>query len=466
MTIPLRSAKPPQGGSGFAIAVVVLLVLVGVSGLLAWGVSSLLAAQFPTLPAWTLLLLVIVALVPGMFVVARAFPWITNWYYLLPAIVVLAAFTVFPIVYTVNFAFTNYSGINSGFPDTSYKTTVALSQDRRTVTFSEVPGDVSSIEQLLGCAQGGGSCRGRPIALYDEEGINPVTYTVQSVQGRAVTLTAPVAAAFVATDATRVNTYGYVALAQFQRIFARASAALWPVFGWTVIFAASTIVINAVAGLVLGILLNNKRLKFRNFYRTLLFLPWAIPTVISIPMWGALLNQQFGIVNKTLGLLGAVPIPWLNDALWIKMAILLVNLWLGFPYMMTATIAALSTIPDELYEAADIDGASRLQQIRSITLPLLRGAFTPILLSGFAFNFNNFGIVYLLTPTPPTIEGRESTASAADILLSWGYRVAFSANGGQDFGLASAIAVIIGILTIGISVINFRAAGVFKEARR
>jgi arabinogalactan oligomer/maltooligosaccharide transport system permease protein len=464
MTISLRSAKPPQGGGGFALAVLVLLVLVGLSGLVAWGISSVLTAQFPQLPAWTLLLLIVLALVPGMVLVARAFPWITNWYYLLPAIVVLAAFTVFPIVYTVNFAFTNYSGVNSGFPDTSYKTTVALSPDRRTVTFSEVPADIGSIERLLGCENR--RCAGRPIALYDEQGINPVTYTVQSVAGRAVTLAAAVPAAFVVTDATRINSYGYVQLEQFQRIFARASAALWPVFLWTVIFAASTIFINAIAGLVLGLLLNNKRLKFRNFYRTLLFLPWAIPTVISIPMWGALLNQQFGIVNKTLGLLGATPIPWLNDALWIKMAILLVNLWLGFPYMMTATIAALSTIPDELYEAADIDGASRLQQIRHITLPLLRGAFTPILLSGFAFNFNNFGIVYLLTPTPPTIEGRESTASAADILLSWGYRVAFSANGGQDFGLASAIAVIIGILTIGISIINFRAAGVFQEARR
>lgn len=464
MTISLRSAKPPQGGGGFALAVLVLLVLVGLSGLVAWGISSVLTAQFPQLPAWTLLLLIVLALVPGMVLVARTFPWITNWYYLLPAIVVLAAFTVFPIVYTVNFAFTNYSGVNSGFPDTSYKTTVALSPDRRTVTFSEVPADIGSIERLLGCENR--RCAGRPIALYDEQGINPVTYTVQSVAGRAVTLAAAVPAAFVVTDATRINSYGYVQLEQFQRIFARASAALWPVFLWTVIFAASTIFINAIAGLVLGLLLNNKRLKFRNFYRTLLFLPWAIPTVISIPMWGALLNQQFGIVNKTLGLLGATPIPWLNDALWIKMAILLVNLWLGFPYMMTATIAALSTIPDELYEAADIDGASRLQQIRHITLPLLRGAFTPILLSGFAFNFNNFGIVYLLTPTPPTIEGRESTASAADILLSWGYRVAFSANGGQDFGLASAIAVIIGVLTIGISIINFRAAGVFQEARR
>ncbi len=464
MTVSLRNSTTPEGSRGLFIALAVLLGMLAVCGLVAWGVSSLIGASFPTAPAWLVLLFLAAALIPAMLFVARAFPWITNWYYLLPAIVVLAAFTVFPIVMTVNFAFTNYSGLNSGFPDTSYKTPITLSGDRREVTFGEIPGHFKTLRGLFGCE--GATCAGRPITLYDKQGFAPVTVTIERVQGDTVTLAAPVSAAFVPTDATRVNTYGYVGLSQFQQIFGQATAALWPVFAWTLVFAASTVVINAVAGLILGILLNNKNLKFRNVYRTLLFLPWAIPTVISIPMWGALMNQQFGVMNRALGLLGPNPVPWLTDGLWIKIAILLVNLWLGFPYMMTATLAALATIPDDIYEAADIDGASGWQKVRNITLPMLRGAFTPILLSGFAFNFNNFGVVYLLTPAPPPVEGRVSTASAADILLSWGYKTAFSANGGQNFALASAIAVVIAVLTIGISVLNFRAAGVFREARR
>ena len=239
-------------------------------------------------------------------------------------------------------------------------------------------------------------------------------------------------------------------------------AALLPVFAWTLIFAASTVFINALAGLVLGILLNNKNLKFRGVYRTLLFLPWAIPTVISIPMWGALMNQQFGIVNRALGLLGSNPVPWLTDGLWIKIAILLVNLWLGFPYMMTATLAALATIPEDIYEAADIDGASAWQKTRSITLPLLRNAFTPILLSGFAFNFNNFNIIYMLTGGGPRFADAATNIGATDLLITVVYKTAFSGVG-RDYGLASALSIVIFLIVATISAISFRQTKALEE---
>jgi arabinogalactan oligomer / maltooligosaccharide transport system permease protein len=268
------------------------------------------------------------------------------------------------------------------------------------------------------------------------------------------------------TSVTRFNQIQYVGLGNFQEIFSKASVELWPIFGWTVIFALATIVINTIAGLFLGILMANKRLKFRNLYRTLLILPWAVPAVISIQMWVALFNQNFGIINRVLALLGSAPIPWLADPLWAKVAILLVNLWLGFPYMMTATISSLASISEDLYEAASIDGASRWQQIQAITLPLLRQAFTPILLSGFAFNFNNFGIIYLLTQGGPAVQGNSATGKSTDILISWGYNNAFGAAGGASYGFASAIAIIIAFLTIGISMVNFRVAGVFEEAKK
>ncbi|GAA0511603.1 ABC transporter permease subunit [Deinococcus depolymerans] len=461
--IPKRSATvPPQGTRGVFVALLILSALIGLSVLIGWLVAGLTAQVLPGAPAYTILIFTLLALLILAPLTYRLFPWITNWFYLLPALVFILAFTVLPVILTVNYAFTNYSGSNSGNPDSASRTAATLSADRRTVTLPELAGQ--SMAEFLKCAAP--DCAGSTVVLYDEDASVPYRQKVASVRGAAITLAAPMPGDVKISGATRINRYEYVGLANFREIFGKASRALWPVFLWTVVFAFSTIVINAVAGLILGILLYNKRLKGRNIYRTLLFLPWAVPAVISVQMWVALFNQQFGIVNKTLGLLGVAAVPWLGDPLWAKVSILLVNLWLGFPYMMTATISALSTINDDLYEAAEIDGASRWQQITTITLPLLRTSFTPILLSGFAFNFNNFGIIYLLTAGGPAQEGRESTAQSTDILLSWGYNTAFVSSGGQNFALASAIALIIFFLTLAISLVNFRAAGVFEEARK
>lgn len=465
---PLRSATAPQGALGVLFAVLILLLLLAAAAGIGWLLSSATAAMWPSAPPYMILVWMAAALVVLTPVVGRLFPWIREWFYLFPALVFVLAFTVLPVVLTVNYAFTNYSGQNSGNPDSAARTAATLGPDRLTLTLTGRE-EEGTLPEYLRCTAS--NCAGDNVVLYDEEASVPHTFKIASAgQGGSgqeqVTLAAPVPAGLDVAYVTRINRYEYVGLANFQEIFSKASRALWPVFGWTVAFAFFTVVLNALAGLILGILLYNKRLKGRNIYRTLLFLPWAIPAVISVQMWKALLDQNFGIVNKTLGLLGLLPVPWLGDPLWAKISVLLVNLWLGFPYMMTATISALSTINEDLYEAASIDGATRWQQIQNITLPLLRNSFTPLLLSAFAFNFNNFGIIYLLTAGGPAQEGRESTAQSTDILLSWGYNTAFAANGGQNYALASAIALIIFFLTLAISLVNFKAAGVFDEARK
>lgn len=458
-----RTATPPEGPGGVFMAVFILAMMLGIAVLAGWLLSGLTASLIPGAPPYTILIFIVLALLIMMPVVGRLFPWIGNWYYLFPALVFLAAFTILPIVMTVNYAFTNYTAQNSNSPDSAARTDATLSADRTTVNVKNF-GDAANIAEFLKCKAA--DCAGDTVVLFDEEASVPMKAKIASASGNDVKLTAPLAGDMKVAYATRINRYNYVGLANFREIFGKASRALWPVFWWTVIFAFGSVVINAIAGLILGILLYNKRLKGRNIYRTLLFLPWAIPAVISVQMWVALFNQQFGIVNKGLGLLGIAAVPWLGDPLWAKISILLVNLWLGFPYMMTATISALSTINDDLYEAASIDGASRWQQIQAITLPLLRTSFTPLLLSSFAFNFNNFGIIYLLTKGGPAQEGREATAQSTDILLSWGYNTAFSSGGGQNYALASAIALIIFFLTLAISLVNFKAAGVFEEARK
>lgn len=441
--------KHPPGLKGFLLALALLLGLL----VLATGVGILgylaLEARY-ALPGWTILGLALVVLVPGAILLTRLFPWLSDWYYFLPALSFLLVFTLYPIGLTVYLAFTDYSGARNGFPDRSTETRVLKQEGAKLVL--EAP-----VEEALRCQP----CQGEPVEVYAEG--HRMRARILEAEGPTLLLdrTPPFLAAFVA----KVNAFHFVGLRNFAFILSQAGQALLPVFLWNVVFAASTVLLNAFLGLVLGLILHNKALKLRNFYRTVLIVSWALPGVITVQVWVALLNYNFGAINRLLGVLGVYPIPWLNDPDWAKVAILLVNLWLGFPYMMTATLGALSTIPDELYEAARVDGATPWQALWGITLPLLEKPMVPILLSSFAFNFNNFYIIYLLTGGGPAQEGRLATAQATDILISWAYKTAFSAEGQSAYGLGAAISLIIFAITVAISLVNFRATGALREVR-
>ncbi len=469
MTIIRRvpNQAPPAGPAGVLIAIFTILGLCVVAFGAGWGITQVLAGIFDRpggfqIPAYLILILGALVLIPLMVVAVRLLPWLVNWYYLLPAIVFLLVFTVYPIVLTIGYAFTNYSGQNSGESDTSSRLEVTkLSSTQLKLAAG------ANAQTELRCETP--TCAGLPIGMPDPQDAKkkPRGNSIVSVDNGVITLKNALPDFYKPVQVNRVNPIQFIGVSNFNDIFAKAGVQLWPVFVWTVIFAVSTTLINVVAGLVLGILLNNKRLKFRNVYRTLLFLPWAIPAVISVQIWKAgLLSTNTGALNRLFGLFGGMPVPWLDDELWAKVAILMVNLWLGFPYMMTATLSALSAIPEDLYEAAEVDGATKWQQVTGITLPMLQTAFVPIALSTFAFNFNNFGLIFLLTEGGPKLEGRLATAQSTDILISWGYNTAFTAAGNAAYGPASAIAIIVAVLTIGISIVNFRVAGVFKEAQK
>lgn len=441
--------RHPPGLTGFLLALGLVLLLLASSlgvGLLGY---FLLAAYLPV-PGWTVLLLGLLVLLSGAILLGRLFPWLTDWYYLLPALSFLLVFTLYPIGLTVYLAFTDYSGAKNGFPDRS--TEVAVLEAKGATLRLEAP-----LEEAFRCT----ACAG--LRVEGEREGRRFRAQVLEAQGVEVVLdrTPPFPPAYL----YRVNTFGFVGFQNFARILAQANQALWPVFLWNVAFATLTVLLNALVGLVLGLILNNKALKLRNLYRTLLVVSWALPGVITVQVWVALLNYNFGAINRLLGVLGIYPIPWLNDPDWAKVAVLLVNLWLGFPYMMTATLGALSTIPDELYEAARVDGATPWQALWGITLPLLEKPMMPILLSSFAFNFNNFYIIYLLTGVGPAEEGRLATAQATDILISWAYKTAFSAEGQSAYGLGAAISILIFLLTVAISLVNFRLTGALREVR-
>lgn len=228
------------------------------------------------------------------------------------------------------------------------------------------------------------------------------------------------------------------------------------VFTWTVVWALLSVVFTFILGLFLAMVLNNPHLHFSGLYRSLLIIPYAIPGFVSALVWRGLLNTDFGQVNRVLEALFNLSIPWLQDPFWAKVGLFVVNLWLGFPYMMIVTLGALQSISPELHEAAYCDGATVGQRLRHITFPLLMTSVLPLLISSFAFNFNNFTLIHLLTDGRPPISGAATPAGSTDILISYTYRLAFEGGRGSDFGLASAVSVLIFILIGTITWFNFR----------
>jgi arabinogalactan oligomer/maltooligosaccharide transport system permease protein len=229
------------------------------------------------------------------------------------------------------------------------------------------------------------------------------------------------------------------------------------VFAWTIFFSVSTVISMFAVGLILAIALD-KRIRFRPMYRSILILPYAIPSFMSILIWAGMFNREYGAVNLLVG----SEIPWLDDPTLAKIVILIVNLWLGFPYFYLISSGALQALPSELDEAAAIDGASPMQTMFQIKLPLLLQILAPLLIGSVAFNFNNFNIVYLLTAGGPTNVLEGEVAGATDILITYTYKTAF-AGGEQDLGLASAISVIMFLIVGALSIWSLRRSRVLEE---
>jgi arabinogalactan oligomer/maltooligosaccharide transport system permease protein len=228
------------------------------------------------------------------------------------------------------------------------------------------------------------------------------------------------------------------------------------VLSWNVAFAALSVLTTFALGLGLAMALQDESMRGRSWYRSIYILPYAVPGFLSIFIWRGLLNAQFGQVNGVLQGIGLPAVNWLGDPRWAMGAVLLVNLWLGFPYMFLISSGALTSIPQELLEAARVDGASPVRSFRSITLPLLLVSTAPLLIGSFAFNFNNFILIYLLTSGGPPLTGFDVPVGATDLLISFTFRLAQSAGRGNQFGLSSAIVVVIFLVLATVSAFSFR----------
>jgi ABC-type sugar transport system permease subunit len=233
---------------------------------------------------------------------------------------------------------------------------------------------------------------------------------------------------------------------------------------WNFAFAFLTVILTFGLGLAVALLFNDPKLPFRKAIFTLLLIPYTIPSLISIMVWRGLLNPEVGVINKTLeAIIGTAP-PWFTDQWWAKAAILLVNLWLGYPYYMLVCSGALQAIPNDIYGAAEVDGANIWQRFWNVTLPLLLIAVGPLLVATFTFNFNNFNVIFLFIRGGPPIAGSLTQAGHTDILISYVYNLAFEGGRGAQYGLASAITIVIFITVAVITLFQFRYTQMWEEA--
>lgn len=231
------------------------------------------------------------------------------------------------------------------------------------------------------------------------------------------------------------------------------------VFVWTVIWAIISTITTYFIGLFYALMLSHKKIKFKRFWRTLFILPWAVPAFISILIFRNMFNGEFGAINNIIRTIGLDAIPWLADPFWAKFALIIINVWFGFPYWMALMSGVLTNIDQEMYEAAEMDGASMWQRFQSITFPLIMFSTAPLLIMSFAHNFNNFNVIYLFTSGGPA-NPSYSYAGSSDILISWIYKLTLEQN---QFNMASVVSIFIFIVVAGFSIWNFRRTRAFKE---
>jgi len=226
---------------------------------------------------------------------------------------------------------------------------------------------------------------------------------------------------------------------------------------WNLAFAALTVAGTFALGLLVAVVLNHERLKGQRIYRSLLILPYAMPAFAMLLLWRDMFNTDFGLINRMFG----TEINWFGKPVTAMIAVLLVQLWMGYPYMFLVATGALQSIPGDLKEAASVDGAKPVYAFRTIIFPLLLVALAPLMIASFAFNFNNFNAIYMVSeggPFPPD----NPQIGATDLLITYTYRLAFGAQGAQ-YGFAAAVSVFIFLIVAVISIVGFRRTRALEE---
>jgi ABC-type sugar transport systems, permease components len=228
---------------------------------------------------------------------------------------------------------------------------------------------------------------------------------------------------------------------------------------WTLIWAVIATATTYVGGVLVAVLIHQPRVRFKKFWRTALIIPFAIPNMISLLVMRNMFNNQFGPINDYLRRIGLQGLPWLTDPFWAKVTVILVNMWMGIPITMILAFGVLTTIPKDLYEAADADGAGSFQRLRYITMPMVLFSTAPILIMQFAGNINNFNVIYLLTNGEP-VNIRYQFAGHTDLLVTWLYKLALNQS---QFSFASVIGIFIFLIVGSFSIWSYTRTRSYRE---
>jgi arabinogalactan oligomer / maltooligosaccharide transport system permease protein len=507
-----------------ALAIKWVLIIAALAGIL-WIAAKLAAAGNTTA--------VVIAGLVGMGILAiyatrRAVPL----KYLVPGLIFMALFQLFPVVYTANLSLTNYGDGHLNTKEESvsdiiaqsvrevpntprYKMSIAAKEGDSIQTGDLVllltkpdgssfvgdktglkPLDAATVEKtpvgkitkapgftILNARQANARSKdlsALAIPTSDGGGVKPVglseafegkaAVTYDAAADRLTDSSTQPATVYEPRDARWVNSadpaqsfpQGWkesIGFANYTRILTDDTirSGFIGIFIWNIFFAIASVLSTFLLGMLIALLFNDPKLRGKGIYRSLLILPYALPGFVTALVWKGMFNQDYGIINQTLGL----GIDWLGTDFGAKAAILITNLWLGFPYMFIVCTGALQSIPQDVREAATIDGANAFRTLRSIIMPLLLVAVGPLLLASFAFNFNNFGLIYLLTKGGP-FNGADTSIGSSDLLITYAYRLAFSGSA-PNYGFAAAVSVVIFLIVALMSIPGFRRTKALEE---
>ncbi|MEC1680945.1 maltodextrin ABC transporter permease MdxF [Bacillus mojavensis] len=236
------------------------------------------------------------------------------------------------------------------------------------------------------------------------------------------------------------------------------------VLGWTIIWTFCATTLQIILGIVTALFVNQDFIKGKRIYRMIFLFPWAVPAFITIMSFSNMFNDSVGAMNaQVIPLLNHLPfvelpaIAWKTDPFWTKTALIMIQTWLGFPYIYVMVTGVLQAIPGELYEAAKIDGATFFQRFQHITFPMILFATAPVMITQYTFNFNNFSIIYLFNEGGPGSAG--AGAGSTDILISWIYKLTTGTS--PQYSVAAAVTLLISFIVIGISLIAFKKSNAF-----
>ncbi len=516
------NAKRPRGmpwfgGSSGTALVAKIVGLALVDALAIYGVLTLWSAE-----AWGYLaaLVLITVLINWAYISPRAIPA----KYLVPGLVFLLIYQVFVVAYTLTLSFTNFGDGNQGTKEGAIET-ILLREERRVpdsptyqiqivreggalgggglgfltadpesgetlvgfeesplapanaddftpLTFGEVvavQSEVTSLRVPLSDDPADGSLRtdngstafvNQPLLTYDAE-----ANTLTNVETGEVFVADDENGVFVSQETNRAIRPGwqvFVGFDNYTRILTdeRIREPFISVFVWNIVFGVLSVTLPFALGLLGAMALQHKTMRGVRAYRSILILPYAIPAFLTTLVWQGMFNTQFGFINQVL--LNGASIPWLTDEWLARLSVVFVQLWLGFPYFLIVSTGALTAIPDDILEAAKVDGASVTQTFWRVKWPLLLVAVAPLLIASFAFNFNNYNVIRFLTDGGPTDTTASISYGATDILITFVDKLAFSGSFRQ-YGFASAIAVVIFIIVAAISYIGFKRTQTFEE---